>query len=91
MLFFFTEKSNVTSFLRVVLKKLARRLVRDISPCLFDLLLIELADIDIVSTKYCDAIFASGAETEEFFYRLGKDGLRLKSTVKSVLEMMSCN
>ena len=34
--------------------------------------------------------FASGAETEEFFYRLGiKDGLRLKSTVKSVLEMMS--
>ncbi|RGS81381.1 hypothetical protein DWX73_03430 [Coprococcus sp. AF21-14LB] len=40
--------------------------------------------------KYCDEIFASGAETEEFFYRLGiKDGLRLKSTVKSVLEMMS--
>ena len=38
-------------------------------------------------TKYCDEIFASGAETEEFFYRLGiKDGLRLKSTVKSVLE-----
>ena len=30
------------------------------------------------------------AETEEFFYRLGiKDGLRLKSTIKSVLEMMS--
>ena len=29
-------------------------------------------------------------ELEEFFYRLGiKDGLRLKSTVKSVLEMMS--
>ena len=43
-----------------------------------------------VFTKYCDEIFASGAETEEFFYRLGiKDGLRLKSTVKSVLEMMS--
>ena len=42
-----------------------------------------------VLTKYCDEIFASGAETEEFFYRLGiKDGLRLKSTVKSVLEMM---
>ena len=35
-----------------------------------------------VLTKYCDEIFASGAETEEFFYRLGiKDGLRLKSTV----------
>ena len=32
-----------------------------------------------VLTKYCDEIFASGAETEEFFYRLGiKDGLRLK-------------
>ena len=30
------------------------------------------------------------AETEEFSYRLViKDGLRLKSTVKSVLEMMS--
>ena len=43
-----------------------------------------------VITKYCDEIFASGVETEEFFYRLGiKDGLRLKSTVKSVLEMMS--
>ena len=43
-------------------------------------------------TKYCDEIFASGAETEEFFYRLGiKDGLRSKSTVKSVLEMMPGN
>ena len=47
-------------------------------------------DVEEVLTKYCDEIFASGAETEEFFYRLGiKDGLRLKSTVKSVLEMMS--
>ena len=47
-------------------------------------------DVEEVITKYCDEIFASGAETEEFFYRLGiKDGLRLKSTVKSVLEMMS--
>ncbi len=43
-----------------------------------------------VLTKYCYEIFTSGAETEEFFYCLGiKDGLRLKSTVKSVLEMMS--
>ena len=43
-----------------------------------------------VLTKYCDEIFASGAETEEFSYRLViKDGLRLKSTVKSVLETMS--
>ena len=47
-------------------------------------------DVEEVLTKYCNEIFASGAETEEFFYRLGiKDGLRLKSTVKSVLEMMS--
>ena len=41
-------------------------------------------------TKYCDQIFNSGAETEEFFYRLGlKDGLNLKNTVKLVLEMIS--
>ena len=37
-----------------------------------------------------DGIFSSGADTEEFFYRLGlKDGLNLKNTVKSVLEMIS--
>lgn len=43
-----------------------------------------------VITEYCNAIFSSGAETEEFFYRLGlKDGLNLKNTVKSVLEMIS--
>ena len=43
-----------------------------------------------VLTKYCYEIFDSGAETEEVSYRLViKDGLRLKSTVKSVLEMMS--
>ena len=43
-----------------------------------------------VITEYCNAIFSSGAETEEFFYRLGlKDGLNLKNTVKSVLEMRS--
>ena len=31
-------------------------------------------------------------ELEEFFYRLGlKDGLNLKNTVKSVLEMISGN
>ena len=43
-----------------------------------------------VITNYCNAIFSSGAETEEFFYRLGlKDGLNLKNTVKSVLEMIS--
>ena len=38
-------------------------------------------------TKYCDAIFSSGADTEEFFYRLGlKDGLNLKNTVKSIID-----
>ena len=43
-----------------------------------------------VLTKYCYEIFASGSETEEFYYRLViKDVLRLKSTVKSVLETMS--
>ena len=45
-----------------------------------------------VITEYCNAIFSSGADTEEFFYRLGlKDGLNLKNTVKSVLEMISWN
>ena len=43
-----------------------------------------------VITEYCNAIFSSGADTEEFFYRLGlKDGLNLKNTVKSVLEILS--
>ena len=43
-----------------------------------------------VITEYCDAIFSSGADTEEFFYRLGlKDGLNLKNAVKFVLEMIS--
>ena len=43
-----------------------------------------------IDKKYCNAIFSSGAETEEFFYRLGlKDGLNLKNAVKFVLEMIS--
>ena len=43
-----------------------------------------------VITKYCNAIFNSGAETEEFFYRLGlKDGHRLKDTVNSVVELLT--
>lgn len=41
-------------------------------------------------TEYCNAIFSSGADTEEFFYRLGiKDGLKLKSTVKSMIDTLS--
>ena len=48
--------------------------------------------LEEVITEYCNAIFSSGADTEEFFYRLGlKDGLNLKSTVKSILEMLSGN
>ena len=43
-----------------------------------------------VITKYCDQIFNSGAETEEFFYRLGlKDGLHLKTVVKKVIRSLS--
>ena len=40
-------------------------------------------------TKYCDQIFNSGAETEEFFYRLGlKDGMKLKKIVKSIIKTL---
>ena len=43
-------------------------------------------DVDDV----CAILGVSKAYTEEFFYRLGlKDGLNLKNTVKSVLEMIS--
>ena len=43
-----------------------------------------------VITKYCDAIFSSGAETEEFFYRLGlRDGLKLRKVIKSILKSFS--
>ena len=44
------------------------------------------AEQEEVITKYCDAIFNSGAETEEFFYRLGvRDGLKLKKLMKLIL------
>lgn len=43
-----------------------------------------------VITKYCDQIFNSGAETEEFFYRLGlRDGMKLRKIVKMVLKQLS--
>ena len=43
-----------------------------------------------IITKYCDAIFNSGAETEEFFYRLGlRDGLILRKVIKSILKSFS--
>ena len=45
------------------------------------------AEQEEVITKYCDAIFNSGAETEEFFYRLGvRDGLKLKKLMKLFLQ-----
>ena len=41
-------------------------------------------------TKYCDAIFNSGADTEEFFYRLGlKDGMKLRKITKSILKSLA--
>ena len=41
-------------------------------------------------TKYCDAIFNSGADTEEFFYRLGlKDGMKLRKITKNILKSLS--
>ena len=40
--------------------------------------------------EYCDAIFDSGADAEQFFYRLGlKDGIRLYKTVKSIIKGIS--
>lgn len=43
-----------------------------------------------IITKYCDAIFNSGAETEEFFYRLGlRDVLKLRKVIKSILKSFS--
>lgn len=43
-----------------------------------------------VITKYCDQIFNSGAETEEFFYRLGlKHGLKLKKMIKMIVAELS--
>lgn len=45
------------------------------------------AEQEEVITKYCDAIFSSGVEAEEFFYRLGlRDGLKLRKVIKSILK-----
>lgn len=58
-----------------------------------DLLEVEFqmkAGMDLL--KELEEFYLSDPETEEFFYRLGiKDGLNLKSTVKSILEMLSGN
>lgn len=43
-----------------------------------------------VITSYCNVIFNSGAETGEFYYRLGlKDGLKLKKLIKKAIEELS--
>ena len=58
-----------------------------------DLLEVEFqmkAGMDLL--KELEEFYLPDSETEEFFYRLGiKDGLNLKSTVKSILEMLSGN
>ena len=39
---------------------------------------------------YCDAIFDSGADAEQFFYRLGlEDGIRLHKIIKNILKELS--
>ncbi|MGN9197489.1 hypothetical protein [Blautia massiliensis (ex Liu et al. 2021)] len=39
---------------------------------------------------YCDAIFDSGADAEQFFYRLGlRDGIRLKKFIKMIIDEIS--
>lgn len=48
------------------------------------------AEQEEVITKYCDAIFSSGAETEEFFYRLGlRDGMRIHKIIKKIKKTLS--
>ena len=47
------------------------------------------AEQEEIITKYCDAIFNSGAETEEFFYRLGlKDGMKLMKLIKLIITLV---
>ena len=39
---------------------------------------------------YCDAIFDSGADAEQFFYRLGlRDGIRLHKIVNKIIKSVS--
>lgn len=39
---------------------------------------------------YCDAIFDSGAEAEQFFYRLGlRDGIRSNKIIKHIIKSIS--
>ena len=51
---------------------------------------VEEAYKKVIATKYCDAIFSSGAETEEFFYRLGlRDGMRIHKIIKKIKKTLS--
>lgn len=55
-----------------------------------DLLMEQIMKQEEVITKYCDQIFNSGAETEEFFYRLGlKDGMKMKKIIKGIMRKLS--
>ncbi len=46
------------------------------------------AEQEEVITKYCDAIFSSGAETVGIHYRLGlKDGMKLKKLILIIEEL----
>ena len=39
---------------------------------------------------YCDAIFDSGADAEQFFYRLGlRDGIRLRKVINRIIKSVS--
>ena len=39
---------------------------------------------------YCDSIFDSGADAEQFFYRLGlRDGIRLHKIVNKIIKSVS--
>lgn len=48
------------------------------------------ADKEQAVREYCDAIFDSGAEAEQFFYRLGlRDGIHLKKMMKTIIMELS--
>ena len=48
------------------------------------------ADKEQAVREYCDAIFDSGAEAEQFFYMLGlRDGIHLKKMMKTIIMELS--
>ena len=51
--------------------------------------LIHISDKEQAVREYCDAIFDSGADAEQFFYRLGlRDGIRLQKIIKNILKKL---